>query len=90
LLPLVENIFKHGISKQQFGELSIILICNAEGLLQLTTSNPKQTQTKLEQRTGVGLANTRQRLQLLYPHRHQLDIRETADCFEVRLQVQLL
>ena len=89
LLPLVENVFKHGISKQQSGKLSIILICNAEGLLQLTTSNPKQTQTSMEQRSGVGLANTLQRLQLLYPHRHQLEIRETSDRYEVFLQIQL-
>ncbi|WP_197428751.1 sensor histidine kinase [Phnomibacter ginsenosidimutans] len=89
LLPLVENVFKHGISKQQSGKLSIILICKSEGLLQLTTSNPKQTQTSMEQRSGVGLANTLQRLQLLYPHRHQLEIRETSDRYEVFLKIQL-
>ena len=39
--------------------------------------------------TGIGLENVKQRLQLLYPDRNELMIRETTKEFFVHLTVQL-
>jgi LytS/YehU family sensor histidine kinase len=40
-------------------------------------------------KSGIGLNNVRQRLQLLYPAKHELVVRETANDFFVHLTIQL-
>ncbi|MEK7255036.1 MAG: histidine kinase, partial [Bacteroidota bacterium] len=36
---------------------------------------------------GVGLENIRQRLALLYPNRHQLNISDQSDMYSLRLEI---
>jgi LytS/YehU family sensor histidine kinase len=38
---------------------------------------------------GIGLENIRQRLALLYPNKHKLEIREENDKFDVHLMIVL-
>jgi sensor histidine kinase YesM len=38
---------------------------------------------------GIGLANVRKRLNLLYPSKHELKIFDTGDVFEVKLTLDL-
>jgi LytS/YehU family sensor histidine kinase len=40
-------------------------------------------------KSGIGLNNVKQRLQLLYPGKHELVIRETAKDFFVHLTIRL-
>jgi LytS/YehU family sensor histidine kinase len=40
-------------------------------------------------KSGIGLNNVRQRLQLLYPQKHELVVRETAKDFFIHLTIQL-
>jgi LytS/YehU family sensor histidine kinase len=42
-----------------------------------------------KERGGIGLTNTRQRLRLLYPNRHQLTIQEKENEFRVQLMLEL-
>jgi LytS/YehU family sensor histidine kinase len=53
--------------------------------LEFTCKN--QIQTPNNASTGIGLENTRRRLNLLYPNRHQLDIRDDGQTYEVYLQL---
>lgn len=39
--------------------------------------------------SGIGIANVRKRLQLIYPDRHWLEITETEDTFIVDLKIEL-
>ena len=39
--------------------------------------------------SGVGINNTKERLQLLYPEKHTLEIRKNNTIFEVKLEVLL-
>ncbi len=77
LLPFVENAFKHGISATQQSYIDIIIL-QKDKLLDLTVNNSirKDNGVSLETNSGIGLVNTRRRLDLLYPGKYKLDISE--------------
>jgi len=89
LIPFVENAFKHGISLEQRSWISISLEC-AGGLLNFRVRNSLHTAlaNDTEQgKSGIGLQNVRERLQLLYPGRHELRYGPQADEFVINLQI---
>lgn len=80
LLPFVENAFKHGVSALEPSEIHIC-ISQQDSVLQLQVKNRvfKESKMVLEESSGIGLHNTRRRLDLLYPEKHQLSVKEDAD-----------
>ncbi|WP_194775868.1 sensor histidine kinase [Pararhodonellum marinum] len=87
LIPFVENAFKHGISLQNKSWVKINLTCS-EQKVDLDVHNsihPKQAQDPEMEASGVGLANVRKRLELLYAEQHELVIRENDMEFFVHL-----
>jgi LytS/YehU family sensor histidine kinase len=91
LIPFVENAFKHGISFRAPSYIRVSLALVAK-TLQFDVSNSNhsgQSGDPEKDKSGVGLANVKQRLALLYPERHELTIRETEREFFVHLSVQL-
>jgi hypothetical protein len=86
LIPFVENAFKHG--RDGLGEGSIhIAWKTVEGVLSFNVQN---TFGEQEDKTpGIGLANVRRRLDLLYKDRYTLDIRKEGVWFFVFLQIKL-
>jgi two-component system, LytTR family, sensor kinase len=91
LIPFVENAFKHGISFRQSSFITIGLELKDHSLLfEVSNSKPiKDRNDPEKERGGIGLTNVRQRLQLLYPNRHQLIIKEKDQAFLVHLTLQL-
>lgn len=88
LLPFVENAFKHGTS-QMLEHPWISLHISAEGEeLKMKLVNGKAEAIR-RSASGIGIANVRKRLELLYPDKHQLRITQTADAFVVNLKLQL-
>jgi LytS/YehU family sensor histidine kinase len=87
LLPLVENSFKHGIK----GELdhtfvNIKLEANINNILFEIENNKGIGETvESDGNSGIGIANIRQRLTLLYPNKHKFDIEETTTIFKVNM-----
>lgn len=88
LNPLIENAFKYGISIQYPCFVHIRLRVQ-EGTLTLITENSVLPRTGLEEGTGLGLANVRQRLALAYPDRHTIHIEERDGLFRVNLTIAL-
>jgi two-component system LytT family sensor kinase len=91
LIPFVENAFKHGISLQHPSHIKITLQTK-EKTLYFDVHNsihikPDNDPEKLK--SGIGLANVKQRLALLYPGKHELIIRESAKEFFIHLTIQL-
>jgi sensor histidine kinase YesM len=87
LLPLVENAFKHGdlAARPQVVRLSLQLA--EDGQLHFLVRN--RVAAPAPGPGGVGLANLRRRLELLYPERHALVVTANAQEYAVRLSVQL-
>ncbi|WP_245581604.1 sensor histidine kinase [Rudanella lutea] len=82
LLPFVENAFKHGVSALLPSRIEID-ITQPDHQLRMQVRNtvfPEKNPTaSLEAGSGIGLNNTRRRLDLLYPNQYQLDTHLDAD-----------
>ncbi len=91
LIPFVENAFKHGISLQKKSWVKISLRCLAGSVhLDVNNSIHRTKEDDPEHKaSGIGLDNVRQRLQLLYPKKHELIIRENELEYFVHLSIQL-
>ncbi|MCB0777693.1 MAG: histidine kinase, partial [Chitinophagaceae bacterium] len=61
----------------------------ANGTFFFTAENSKESQLPLNEQGGIGLKNVSRRLELLYPGKHQLEIKETEDNFTVQLKLDL-
>lgn len=95
LVTFVENAFKHGInSTYRQAWADIRLQTTEEGNLHFRVENSKpldQIRRNAKKRAvGVGILNTQRRLNLLFPDRHTLTIRDEADTFTVDLTLQLM
>jgi len=76
-LPFVENAFKHGVSANQPSHIDIVILQN-DSVLDLTVKNSiiNDSSVSLDTNSGIGLVNTRRRLDLLYPGKYKLEIDE--------------
>ncbi len=88
LIPFVENAFKH-ISHHKNKVNFIRLQLNMAGRsLHFAVTNSKDAVDKTtEQHGGIGLNNVVRRLALLYPGRHDLQIKEEDEQFSVNLTI---
>lgn len=77
LIPFIENAFKHGVNAEENSRISIQIDLLKTDLVLLVVNNKVQVQPAGEEQPGgLGIANTRNRLDLVYPGRHTLSIEE--------------
>lgn len=90
LITFVENAFKYGINPDEDSEVRIGIAVGSNRL-ELEVFNKKvcTVNSNKDSSTGVGLDNTRERIRLLYPRRHELDIQDAPDHFLVSLKIDL-
>jgi two-component system LytT family sensor kinase len=88
LLPFVENAFKYGISTRERSPIRILLEIN-ENSLYFSISNHKHFSSalKMADNTGIGINNTRRRLDLLYEGKYELIIDDKTNEFSVHLNI---
>ena len=92
LLPLVENAFKHGAAEQPgpaHVRIALAVAGNAFTCVVANTKNAGPAPAPAAGPAGIGLRNVRQRLHLLYPERHRLEVDARDDTFTVRLALEL-
>jgi two-component system, LytTR family, sensor kinase len=92
LIPFVENAFKHGISYAAKSFIAIDLKIEHDYLIfkvhnSKKSSNGKSSPESMHQ--GVGMVNTQRRLELLYPDRHTLTIKNDHDYYSACLHIKL-
>jgi two-component system LytT family sensor kinase len=91
LIPFVENAYKHGISHQAKSWINVNLY-KKENTLHLDVYNsthPVNENDPERFQSGTGLDNVKQRLQLLYPQKHELVVRQSPKEFFVHLSLIL-
>lgn len=84
----IENAFKHGVSASKD---SFIRFCFRieEGNLHFTAENSVFPELEQKESTGIGLANTSKRLELLFADQYRLDIKNGKERFTVNLSIPL-
>ena len=89
LLPLVENSFKHGIKGELNHTFVNIKLETIDSNILFEIVNNKGTGEAIENdgNSGIGIANIRQRLKLLYPNRHEFKIEESTTIFKVNMRI---
>lgn len=92
LVPFVENSFKH-LSHFSNGNPNLVRIglskANGEMKFEIRNTFEAKPANVIAQPGGIGLVNVKRRLELLYPHQHQLSVIEKEGWFDVSLKMKI-
>ncbi|MEJ8801859.1 sensor histidine kinase [Pontibacter sp. H249] len=86
LIPFVENALKHGVVDDPEAPVQINLHLQNQDLYFEVSNLINQHQK--DHTTGIGLANIRRRLELIYPGKYNLDIQDDGQQFKTVLKLQ--
>jgi sensor histidine kinase YesM len=94
LIPFLENSFKHGINAAIKGGFVHATLQVAPRSIRFDLENTKgnvlpRSPDATRPSGGIGLVNVRRRLELLYPDRHELTIREKPTTYAIHLTLEL-
>ncbi|SHL17339.1 sensor histidine kinase [Chryseobacterium polytrichastri] len=83
IVPFVENAFKHGDFREKG---FVVKMSDDNKVLHFNLHNFKKDKMK-DSTSGIGIENVKKRLEILYPKKHELNIRETESEFIVDLKI---
>ncbi|MBL7702013.1 MAG: sensor histidine kinase [Ferruginibacter sp.] len=87
LIPPVENACKHGNFTDPEMPLTInLLVKNRKLYFEVKNKKGKHQQRNDH---GIGIANLKRRVELLYPHKHSITIQETETVYHFTLEIDL-
>ena len=85
-IAFIENSFKHGSkAKSDHPYIHIVFNLDREDRVGFTIENSLEPHRGKKAAGGIGLANVKKRLELLYPGRYELNISETNSVYRVEL-----
>ena len=85
LIPFVENAFKYGISTKEISLILFQLKADKNTIDFSSENNIVSGEKEKNEQTGIGLKNTKRRLELLYPGKHTLVVNKENNRFIVHL-----
>jgi len=90
IFPFIENAFKHGINSASANSWVTIKMWTNDGVLRVEIRNARFHSGKRSTSVGgIGIPNTKKRLNLLYPGKHSVKIVEMDHDFLVALDINL-
>ncbi|MEQ9413536.1 MAG: sensor histidine kinase, partial [Cyclobacteriaceae bacterium] len=90
MLPFIENSFKHGIKHESDKGWVNINVSVAEKKFVFKIENSiGEISTQNKGQNGLGIANVKRRLELLYPESHELSYSKSEKQFKVNLEIDL-
>lgn len=91
LLPFVENAFKHGVNGRERSWIDISLTYTESGIEFSVRNSLGLVEFVHDQReySGIGIKNVQERLNILYPEKHSLNLYKGAKEYNVRLLIDL-
>lgn len=89
LIPFVENAFKYGTEPEKQSKIDLTLELSKPNEIKFSIRNKKLNYTQNYGNTGTGIRATRERLELVYPAKHRLEITEKDDYLvELTIRIQ--
>lgn len=89
LIPFVENAFKHISHKANEKNFIRLDISRHNGQFNFTVENSKGAERTTELQGGIGLNNVKRRLELLYPEKHKLQIKNDQTFYKIDLELEI-
>ena len=90
--PFLENAFKHGVNKVLDNKcIKILLKINGNRIF-FSVENTKpdlDIEESIKSPGGIGLANVKKRLNILYPDKYKFDIENTKTLYKIELFLEL-
>lgn len=90
LIPFIENAYKHGVNAEDNSIIKIKIDTTETQLILFVKNNKVFIQRSAESESGVGVENTKNRLQIIYPGKHKLQIENTEKEYSVSLTLDLI
>jgi two-component system LytT family sensor kinase len=87
LVAFIENAFKHGVANNPLTPIRLLIDVD-EAHLHFYIQNKKHSNNR-DVIGGIGLNNVKRRLNLLYPDKYNLEIRDLPDTYTVELSLVL-
>jgi hypothetical protein len=89
LIPFVENAFKYGVNAEENSAIAINISVGHDRVTLHVHNRKVRVQLAQEDGTGLGLENTRRRLEMLYPGKHTLTVKDEPADFTIYLRLLL-
>jgi two-component system, LytTR family, sensor kinase len=90
LIPFVENAFKHGVGLVEKPIIKIELQTLTNKLIFKVTNKFSLDKKEIkDSASGIGLANVKRRLELLYPNQYVLNVEEKDNFYTIDLKLNL-
>lgn len=88
-IPYIENAFKHGLQQVIDGGFVDVVVVLTGDELTIEIKNSKPAGILKGSAGGIGMVNAVKRLQLLYPDKHVLKVKDAGQMFELGLTIYL-
>lgn len=88
-IPFIENAFKYGISTHRSSAIDASIKADKNKVTFTCINDYQPNAASRYESTGMGISNTRRRLELLYNKRHELSILSDDHHFSVSLTINL-
>ncbi|MFN8346984.1 MAG: histidine kinase [Spirosomataceae bacterium] len=87
-IPFIENAFKYGVEPEKISIIRVIFDLTDSRKIKFRCINPIHETMQRLKGSGLGIESSQKRLNLVYPHRHRLEINRNGN-FEVLLEIEI-
>jgi sensor histidine kinase YesM len=88
-IPFIENSFKYSRIEEDKTGFILINLQETSGKLYFTSKNSIFLARTILNGSGKGIANVKQRLEIIYPRNHKLTVDEKENVYSVELEIDL-
>ena len=88
-IPFIENAFKHASNKKMNGAITLEISIDDTQIRFNCINMYDKSKSSVEEHSGLGIALLRQRLDLLYKDRYELEINQQENTFSVTSVIKL-
>jgi sensor histidine kinase YesM len=87
-IPFIENAFKYGVEPEKISSIKVVFDLTNDHKIKFSCTNQIYETMQQLRGSGMGIESSKKRLNLVYPHRHHLEINQNGN-FEVLLEITL-